>query len=70
MNKNRFYIIEPTFSGGETTTSVRKAVTDGVPVSNVFVGPSSGRGMGIVRGASDSRASCHYCSISSVGSMF
>lgn len=70
VNKNRFYIIEPTFSGGETTTSVRKAVSDGVPASNVFVGPSSGRGMGIVRGTSDSRASCHYCSISSVGSMF
>jgi hypothetical protein len=70
VNKNRFYIIEPTFSGGETTTSVRKAVSDGVPASNVFVGSSSGRGMGIVRGSSDSRASCHYCSISSVGSMF
>lgn len=70
VNLNKFYIIEPTYSGGETTTSVREAVSNGVPASHVFVGPGSSRGQGIVNGASDSRTNprnCHYCSISSVG---
>lgn len=70
VNLNKFYIIEPTYSGGETTTSVREAVSNGVPASHVFVGSSSSRGQGIVSGASDSRTNpknCHYCSISSVG---
>lgn len=71
-NLNKFYIIEPTYSGGETTTSVREAVSNGVPASHVFVGPGPSRGQGIVNGTSDSRTNprnCHYCSISSVGAM-
>jgi hypothetical protein len=72
VNLRKFYIIEPTYSGGETTTSVRDAVSNGVPASHVFVGSGPGRGEGIVSGASDSRtnpSNCHYCSLSSVGSM-
>ncbi len=73
VNKNKFYIIEPAYTGGETTTSVRDAVKYGVPTNHVFVGPGSSRGQGIVNGASDSKTNprgCHYCSISSVGSLF
>ena len=72
IDKNKFYIIEPYFSGGETTKSVRKSVNDGIPISNIFVGPNTGRGLGIVKGASDSKTTpkdCHYCAISSVGKM-
>ncbi len=73
VNKNKFYVIEPAYTGGETTTSVRDAVKYGVPASHVFVGPGSSRGQGIVNGASDSKTNprgCHYCSINSVGSLF
>jgi len=70
VNKKTFFIIEPTYSGGETTTSVRGAVASGVPARNVFVGNGSGRGEGIVSGASTATAGgCHYCAISTVGSM-
>ena len=70
VNKKTFFIIEPTYSGGETTTSVRGAVSSGVPARNVFVGSKPGRGEGIVSGASTSTAKgCHYCAISTVGSM-
>jgi hypothetical protein len=70
VNKKTFFIIEPTYSGGETTTSVRGAVASGVPARNVFVGPGPGRGLGIVNGATTVTANgCHYCAISTVGSM-
>lgn len=71
VDKNKFYIVEPYFSGGKTTSQVRSAVTNGVPASHVFVGPSAGRGLGIVKGATDSRTpqGCHYCSVSTVGQM-
>lgn len=72
VNKNKFYIIEPAYTGGVTTTSVQDAVKYGVPANHVFVGEGSSRGEGIVYGASDSRTNpitCHYCSVSSVGRM-
>jgi hypothetical protein len=70
VNKKTFFIIEPTYSGGETTTSVRGAVSSGVPARNVFVGSKPGRGLGIVDGASTVTAKgCHYCAISTVGSI-
>lgn len=70
VNKKTFFIIEPTYSGGETTTSVRGAVSSGVPARNVFVGSTPGRGFGIVDGATMVTAKgCHYCAISTVGSI-
>ena len=67
--KDRLYIIEPYAAGSETKYNVRKAVSSGVPSSNVFVGGSVGRGQGIVSGASSSKSSSHWNALKTVGSM-
>jgi hypothetical protein len=69
VNKNRFYIIEPYHSGGETTSSVRKAVGDGVPSNHVFVGSNPSRGSGIVSGTSSSNSNTHWNALISVSGM-
>ncbi len=69
VDLNKFYIIEPFYSGGKTTESVRKAVSNGVPSKNVFVGPSASRGNGIVGGSASSQANDHWDALVSVGGM-
>ncbi len=69
VDLNKFYIIEPFYSGGKTTESVRKAVSNGVPSKNVFVGPSASRGNGIVGGSASSQAKDHWDALVSVGGM-
>lgn len=66
-NKNKLYIIEPYAAGQITKANVRSAVNGGVPSSNVFVGDSVGRGLGIVNGASSSGSPSHWGSLTSVG---
>jgi len=68
-SKNMLYIIEPYALGPETKSSVRSAVDSGVPASNVFVGNSQGRGLGIVNGASSSKSSSHWNALTTVASM-
>lgn len=71
VDRNRFYVIEPYYSGGATTSSVQKAVdVNGVPASHIFVGGNSSRGLGIVKGASSSNASSHWDALPTVGSRF
>ncbi len=67
--KDNLFIIEPYAAGSETKDNVRSAVNNGVPASNVFVGNSVGRGLGVVSGASSSQSSSHLNSIKTVGSM-
>ena len=50
-NPTKLYIVEPYAISGTTVASVRSAVEKGTPAANVFVGPKSGRGLGIVSGA-------------------
>ena len=50
----KLYIVEPYAISGTTTKSVRFAVEKGTPAANVFVGPSVGRGKGVVSGATKS----------------
>ena len=47
----KLYIVEPYADSGNTVASVQYAVENGTPAANVFVGPKSGRGLGIVSGA-------------------
>jgi len=50
-NKSKLYIVEPYAKDPNTKSSVIDAVELGVPSRNVIVGPSSGRGSGVVDGA-------------------
>jgi hypothetical protein len=50
-DKSKLYIVEPYAVSSNTKSSVRGAVDLGVPSQNVVVGPSQGRGMGVVDGA-------------------
>jgi hypothetical protein len=68
VNKNQLYIIEP-FASGTTKAIINKAVNNGVPARNVYVGKNSSRGYGVVNGTSDSNAKRHWDAISSVGDM-
>lgn len=67
IDKNKLYIIEPYAPSVNTTATVRTAVSNGVPASNVFVGPTQPRGKGIVSGASNSNSSTHFGALTSVG---
>jgi hypothetical protein len=66
VDVNKLYIIEPYAVSSRTTKIVKDAVSNGVPATNVFVGSSSGRGKGIVSGASSSESSSHWGALSTV----
>jgi hypothetical protein len=71
VDVNKLYIIEPFYeAGGETAKSVQKAVSNGVPSKNVFVGPNASRGNGIVGGSASSQAKGHWEALVTVGRMF
>ena len=71
MDLNKLYIVEPFYeAGGETAKSVQKAVSNGVPSKNVFVGPNASRGNGIVGGSASSQAKGHWDALVTVGRMF
>ena len=69
VDKSKLFIIEPFASSEKTKNIVQAAVNNGVPASNVYVGGSSGRGSGVVSGASSSNSSSHWGALSKVGSM-
>ena len=50
-DKTKLFIVEPYAISSGTATSVSSAVGIGVPSKNVIVGPSKGRGSGVVNGA-------------------
>jgi len=68
VNKNQLYIIEP-FASGTTKAIINKAVNNGVPAKNVYVGNVTSRGKGVVNGTSDSKAKIHWDALVSVGNM-
>jgi len=68
VNKNQLYIIEP-FASKDTKDIITKAVNNGVPAKNVYVGKNSSRGYGVVSGTSDSKAKLHWDALVSVGNM-
>lgn len=51
-NKKDLYIVEPYAVSQATSNSVNRAVSSGVPNSNVITGPISARGNGVVSGSS------------------
>lgn len=67
VDVKNIYIIEPYGASQKTTMIVNNAVSNGVPAENVFVGNTSGRGQGIVQGASSSNSSSHWGSLKNVG---
>jgi hypothetical protein len=50
-NKNKLFIVEPYAVSKNTASSVQSAVASGVPSSNVVVGPTQGRGSGVIPGS-------------------
>jgi hypothetical protein len=50
-NKSNLFIVEPYAISANTSNSVQRAVSLGVPSSNVITGPTRGRGLGVVGGA-------------------
>lgn len=68
-NNKKLYIIEPYAISENTTKSIIGAVANGTPSSNVFVGPTRGRGLGVVPGARSSNTMSHFDSLESVGAM-
>lgn len=68
VNKNQLYIIEP-FASGTTKAIINKAVNNGVPAKNVYVGKNLSRGYGVVNGTSDSNAKLHWDALVSVGNL-
>ena len=53
QDKSRLFIVEPYAIDAGTRKVVRGAVNSGVPASNVYIGATTGRGAGIVPGASE-----------------
>jgi hypothetical protein len=69
VDKNKIFIIEPFASSSTTKQIVQSAVSNGVPAKNVFVGPNSSRGAGVVDGASPSNANTHWDALKQVASI-
>ena len=69
VDKNKLFIIEPFAASQNTKEIVQRAVSNGVPASNVFVGDSSGRGQGVVNGESSSQSNSHWGALTNVGRM-
>lgn len=67
INKNKIYIVECYATSAGTTAIVKAAVKNGVPASNVYVGPTTDRGNGVVPGASSSGAPTHWDALKIVG---
>jgi hypothetical protein len=53
QDKTKLYIVEPYAKSSNTVKSVRSAVNNGVPTSNVLTGSTTARGNGIVSGATN-----------------
>ena len=66
-NKNLF-IIEPYAESANTKKLVENAIKNGVPASNVYAGPSSGRGNGIAGASNTPSGIDHWGALKYVGS--
>jgi len=53
INKKRIYIVEPYATSSNTKKTVQDAVTNGVLPENVYVGPTSSVGKGVINNPSD-----------------
>lgn len=69
VDKNKVFIIEPFASSPTTKQIVQSAVSNGIPASNVFVGPNSSRGANVVNGASSSKSKTHWDALKQVASL-
>ena len=57
MSLNNLHIVEPYFArGGPTVSSVKDAISLGMPVGNLQVGPTPERGAGVIEGATQTSA--------------
>jgi len=52
-DKTKLFIVEPFASSSNTASSVKNAVSMGVPNRNVITGPSAARGAGVVSGSTN-----------------
>lgn len=66
---DKIFIVEPYHVGGDTTKSVRDAVSLGVPEKNVIVGKYKEVGLGIVNGATPTPLCkpSHWCALTKIG---
>jgi len=70
-DKTKLFIVEPYAASSSTANSVKNAVSAGVPSKNVVVGPSKGRGSGVVSGATNTPQGIgHWDALEYVGSLF
>ncbi len=68
-DKTKLFIVEPYAISSGTASSVSSAVSMGVPSENVIVGPSQGRGAGVVSGATETPSGIgHWGALEYVGS--
>jgi len=69
-DKTKLYIVEPYAASSNTANSVRNAVNQGVPSKNVIVGPSKGRGNGVVDGSTKTPPNIgHWGALEYVGTL-
>jgi hypothetical protein len=69
-DKKKLFIVEPYAISSATSLSVSNAVNLGVPTKNVIVGPTKGRGAGIVKEATKTPSGIgHWGALEYVGSL-
>lgn len=56
---SKVYVVEP-YSPGSAVKSVQTAAQNGVPLGNIFLGPSADRGNGILTGTSKTPSGMHH----------
>ena len=68
VDKNKLYAVEPWAKNGNS--SVSDAVANGVPASNIIVGPSSETGKGVVKGTTPTpNRTDHWSALQSIGNL-
>lgn len=68
-SKKNLFIVEPYAVSPRTTDSIRRAISSGVPESNVVVGPNRGRGNGVVSSPTNTPSGTgHWGALQWVGS--
>ena len=67
VNKNLLFVIEPYGASAKVVDTINKAVMNGVPSTNVYVGSGAARGAGIVKNSSPSGSASHWDALKEVG---
>lgn len=68
VDNNNLFIIEPYATSANTKKQVENAIKNGVPATNVYIGPDSNRGSGIAGASKTPSGIDHWGSLKYVGS--